>query len=67
MKVVITESQFDSLFMGKKVKVYYNLQKHTFSVTYDEKVIIYADYVKMAEWLVLDPKSRLFGKMEIMQ
>ena len=49
MKVVITESQFDSLFMGKKVKVYYNLQKHTFSVTYDEKVIIYADYVKLCD------------------
>ena len=32
MKVVITESQFDSLFMGKKVKVYYNLHKHTFRV-----------------------------------
>ena len=49
MKVVITESQFDSLFMGKKVKVYYNLHKHTFSVTYDEKVIIYADYVKLGD------------------
>ena len=49
MKVVITESQFDSLFMGKKVKVYYNLKKHTFSVTYDEKVIIYADYVKLGD------------------
>ena len=49
MKVLITESQFDSLFMGKKVKVYYNLQKHTFSVTYDEKVIIYADYVKLGD------------------
>ena len=49
MKVVITESQFDSLFMGKKVKVYYNLQKHTFSVTYDEKVIIYADSVKLGD------------------
>ena len=49
MKVVITESQFDSLFMGKKVKVYYNLQKHTFSVTDDEKVIIYADYVKLGD------------------
>jgi hypothetical protein len=49
MKVVITESQFDSLFIGKKVKVYYNLHKHTFSVTYDEKVIIYADYVKLSD------------------
>jgi hypothetical protein len=49
MKVVITESQFDSLFIGKKVMVYYNLHKHTFSVTYDSKVIMYADYVKLGD------------------
>ena len=49
MKVVITESQFDSLFIGKKVMVYYNLHKHTFSVTYDSKVIMYADYVKLVD------------------
>ena len=49
MKLVITESQFDSLFIGKKVMVYYNLHKHTFSVTYDSKVIMYADYVKLGD------------------
>jgi hypothetical protein len=49
MKVVITESQFDNLFLGKKVMVYYNLHKHTFSVTYDGKVIMYADYVKLGD------------------
>jgi hypothetical protein len=49
MKVVITESQFDSLFIGKKVMVYYNLHKHTFSVTYDNKVIMHADYVKLSD------------------
>lgn len=49
MKYVITESQFDSLFIGKKVMVYYNLHKHTFSVTYDSKVIMYADYVKLVD------------------
>lgn len=49
MKVVITESQFDSLFIGKKVMVYYNLHKHTFSVTYDSKVIMYTDYVKLGD------------------
>ena len=49
MKVVVTESQFDSLFIGKKVMVYYNLHKHTFSVTYDSKVIMYADYVKLGD------------------
>ena len=49
MKLVITESQFDNLFLGKKVMVYYNLHKHTFSVTYDGKVIMYVDYVKLGD------------------
>jgi hypothetical protein len=49
MEVIITESQFDSLFIGKKVMVYYNLHKHTFSVTYDSKVIMHADYVKLED------------------
>jgi hypothetical protein len=49
MKIKITESQFDSLFVGKKVMVYYNLHKHTFSVTYDGKVIMHADYVKLGD------------------
>ena len=49
MKVLITESQFDNLFLGKKVMVYYNLHKHTFSVTYNSKVIMHADYVKLGD------------------
>ena len=49
MKVVKTESQLDSLFIGKKVMVYYNLKKHTFSVTHNGKVIMYADYVKLKD------------------
>ena len=49
MNVVITESQFDSLFLGKKVMVYYNLHKKTFSVSYDNKVIMHADYVKLGD------------------
>lgn len=49
MKVIITESQFNNLFLGKKVMVYYNLHKHTFSVTYQNKVIIHADYVKLGD------------------
>ena len=49
MKLIITESQFDNLFLGKKVMVYYNLHKHTFSVTYDSKVIMHADYVKLGD------------------
>ena len=49
MRVIITESQFNNLFLGKKVMVYYNLHKHTFSVTYQNKVIIHADYVKLGD------------------
>ena len=32
-----------------KVMVYYNLNKHTFSVTHNSKVIMYADYVKLKD------------------
>ena len=41
MKIMITESQ------RKKVMVYYNLHKHTFSVSYKNKVVAHADYVKL--------------------
>jgi hypothetical protein len=49
MKIIITESQFDSVFLGKRVMVYYNLHKHTFSVTYQGRVILHADYVKLGD------------------
>lgn len=34
-------------FIGLRVMVYYNLHKKTFSVTYDGRVILYADYVNL--------------------
>jgi hypothetical protein len=34
-------------YKGKRVMVYYNLHKHTFSVRYDSKVVLHADYVKL--------------------
>lgn len=49
MKIILTESQFNNLFIGKRVMVYYNLHKHTFSVTYQNKVILHADYVKLGD------------------
>ena len=49
MKILITESQFDDLFIGKKVMVYYNLHKHTFSIKYSDRVILHADYVKLED------------------
>lgn len=35
--------------IGKKVMVYYNLHKKTFSVQYQGKVVLYADYVKLSD------------------
>lgn len=49
MKILITEEQFDSLFIGKRVMVYYNLHKHTFSISYGGKVIMHADKVKLSD------------------
>ena len=39
----------DEDYVGKKVMVYYNLHKHTFSITYKSKVILHADYVKLKD------------------
>lgn len=36
-------------FIGKRVMVYYNLHKHTFSVTYKSRVIMHADFVKLGD------------------
>jgi hypothetical protein len=52
MKIIITETQrrmlADSL-IGQKVKVYYNLHKHTFSVQKNNLVVLHADYVKLED------------------
>jgi hypothetical protein len=62
MKLLITESQFENIFLGKKVMVYYNLHKHTFSVTYDGKVIMHADYVKLGD---VEFRVRTGGKEKV--
>jgi hypothetical protein len=60
MKVLVKESQLRRIyeivinkeeddFIGKRVMVYYNLHKHTFSVTYNGRVITHADYVKLKD------------------
>lgn len=52
MIIVITESQnkilLDSL-IGERVMVYYNLNKHTFSVQKKGLVVLHADYVKLKD------------------
>lgn len=47
-KINESEDVSDS-HLGKRVKVYYNLHKHTFSVTYKDLVIFHADYVKLSD------------------
>jgi hypothetical protein len=62
MKVLVKESQLRRIyeivfnddneeddFIGKRVMVYYNLHKQTFSITYKSKVIMHADYVKLGD------------------
>jgi hypothetical protein len=57
MKILITESQSKRLFenysdndyIGKKVMLYYNLHKQTFSIIYKSLVIFHADYVKLKD------------------
>lgn len=36
-------------YIGKKVMVYYNLHKHTFSIKHKEKVILHADFVNLID------------------
>lgn len=36
-------------YIGKRVMVYYNLHKHTFSIRYDSKVVLHADFVKLGD------------------
>jgi len=58
MKILIKENQYKRLFedvtnneekqhLGDRVMVYYNLHKHTFSISYNGRVIAHADYVKL--------------------
>jgi hypothetical protein len=60
MKIKINESQYRKLLetitddneknhIGDKVMVYYNLHKHTFSISRNGRVIAHADYVKLTD------------------
>ena len=57
MKILIKENQYNRIFeivtdnenyIGRRVMVYYNLHKHTFSLTYNGRVISHSDYVKLS-------------------
>jgi len=50
MIILINENQKNILedsLIGQRVKVYYNLHKHTFSVQKNNLVVLHADYVKL--------------------
>lgn len=59
-----TEDNTEDNFIGKRVMVYYNLHKHTFSVTYKSKVILHADYVKLSD---VEFRVRKGGKERVRQ
>jgi hypothetical protein len=67
MIIIITEEQnkmlADSL-IGQKVKVYYNLHKHTFSVQKNGLVVLHADYIKLQD---VDFKVRPGGREKVRQ
>jgi len=50
MIILINENQkkiLEDSLIGQRVKVYYNLHKHTFSVQKNNIVVLHADYVKL--------------------
>ena len=58
MKILIKENQYKKLletvsndedYIGRRVMVYYNLHKHTFSVTYNGRLLNHSDYVKLSD------------------
>jgi hypothetical protein len=49
---------------GEKVMVHYNLHKHTFSVTYNGRVITHADYVKLVD---VEFRVRQGGRDKVLQ
>lgn len=51
-------------FLGLRVMAYYNLHKKTFSVTYQGRVIFYADYIKLRN---VEFRVREGGKEKVRQ
>ena len=67
MIIVINESQKNVLLnslIGQRVKVYYNLHKHTFSVQKNGLVVLHADYVKLED---VEFKVRPGGREKVRQ
>jgi protein-tyrosine phosphatase len=67
MIILINENQkkiLEDSLIGQRVKVYYNLHKHTFSVQKNGLVVMHADYIKLEN---LEFKVRPTGKEKVRQ
>ena len=68
MKIIITEEQEELLknkindLIGKKVMCYYDLHRHTFSVTYKGLVMLKADYLRLSD---VEFRVRQGGKQKV--
>lgn len=68
MKIIITEEQEEFLknkindLVGKKVMCYYDLHRHTFSVTYKGLVMLKADYLRLSD---VEFRVRQGGKQKV--
>jgi hypothetical protein len=68
MKIIITEDQEELLknkindLIGKKVMCYYDLHRHTFSVTYKGLVMLKADYLRLSD---VEFRVRQGGKQKV--
>ena len=68
MKIIITEEQEELLknniddLIGKKVMCYYDLHRHTFSVTYKGIVMLKADYLRLYD---VEFRVRKGGKQKV--
>jgi hypothetical protein len=68
MRIIITEEQEELLknkinnLIGKKVMCYYDLHRHTFSVTYKGLVMLKADYLRLSD---VEFRVRQGGKQKV--
>ena len=68
MRIIITEEQEELLknnindLIGKKVMCYYDLHRHTFSVTYKGLVMLKADYLRLSD---VEFRVRKGGKQKV--
>ena len=60
----LIKEEVNEELLGLRVMVYYNLHKHTFSVQYKGRIVLYADYVKLKN---VEFRVREGGKEKVRQ